>query len=91
VKRSTNEKGELLRQLSAIFATVVVTRNTAQFRFGAERAKPFVNAHLHCIVSNLNRISKMSRLPPPPGKIYADAHAFVIYYGPRAGVNNENK
>jgi len=38
-------------------------RNTGQFRFGVERAKRFVNVHLHCIVSNMNRINKMSRLP----------------------------
>jgi len=31
---------------------------------GAERVKRFVNVHLHCIVSNLKRISKISALPP---------------------------
>jgi len=39
-----------------------------------ERVKRFVHVHLHCIVSNLKRISKISTLPPP-GKISADAHA----------------
>jgi len=32
---------------------------------GLERTKRFVNAHLHCTVSNLKRISKISTLPPP--------------------------
>ena len=31
---------------------------------GAERVKRFVIIHLHCIVSNLNRISEISTLPP---------------------------
>jgi len=39
---------------------------------GVERVKRFVNVHLHCIVSNLKRISKISMLPP--GQISADAH-----------------
>ena len=39
-------------------------RNTEHFRHSVERAKRFVNVHLHCIVSNMNRIRKMSRLPP---------------------------
>jgi len=30
---------------------------------GVERVKRFVNVHLHCIVSNLKRISKMSTPP----------------------------
>jgi len=29
-----------------------------------ERAKRFVNVYLHCVVSNLKRISKISTLPP---------------------------
>jgi len=37
-----------------------------------ERVKRFVNAHLHCIVSNLKIISKMSTLPLL-GKISVDA------------------
>jgi len=32
---------------------------------GEERVKHFVNVHLHCIVSNLKRISKISTLPSP--------------------------
>jgi len=32
---------------------------------GVERTKRFVNVHLHCIVSNLKRISKISMFPPP--------------------------
>jgi len=31
---------------------------------GVERVKRFVNVHSHCIVSNLERISKISTLPP---------------------------
>jgi len=31
---------------------------------GVERVKRFVNTHLHCIVSNLKRISKISMLLP---------------------------
>ena len=31
---------------------------------GLERLKSFVNVHLHCIISNLKRISKISTLPP---------------------------
>jgi len=31
---------------------------------GLERVKRFVNVRLHCIVSNLKRISKISTLPP---------------------------
>jgi len=32
-----------------------------------------MNVYLHCIISNLKRISKISPLTPP-GKISADAH-----------------
>jgi len=32
------------------------------FLCGVERLKRFVNVHLHCIVSNLKRISKISTL-----------------------------
>ena len=35
---------------------------------GGERVKRFVNIHLHCIGKNLKRISKISKLPPPPWK-----------------------
>jgi len=31
---------------------------------GVERVKHYVNVHLHCIVRNLKRISKISTLPP---------------------------
>ena len=31
---------------------------------GVERIRRFVNIHLHCIVSNLKRVSKFSTLPP---------------------------
>jgi len=34
----------------------------------------FVYVRLHCIANSLKKISKMSTLPPPPGKISADAH-----------------
>ena len=39
-------------------------RNMGHFRYGVERAKRFVNVHLHCIVSNMKRMSKISRLTP---------------------------
>jgi len=42
--------------------------------FCIEWAKRFVNVRLHCIVSNLKSISKMSTLSPL-GKISADANA----------------
>jgi len=34
------------------------------FRYAVKRAKRFVNVHWHCIVSNIERISKISSLPP---------------------------
>jgi len=40
---------------------------------GAERVNRFVNVHLHCVVRNLKRISKISMLLPPR-KISADSH-----------------
>jgi len=39
-------------------------RNIGHFICVVERVKRFVNVHLHCIASNLKRISKMSTLPP---------------------------
>ena len=39
-------------------------RNTGHFLCGVERIKRFVNVHVHCVVSNLKRISKMSTLHP---------------------------
>jgi len=32
-------------------------------RYGAKSAKRFVNVHLHCIISNMERISKISSFP----------------------------
>ena len=52
---------------------VTPLRSRGHFRYGVERAKRFVNVHWHCIVSNMERISKVSSLPP--GKIFADARA----------------
>jgi len=40
-----------------------------------ESVKRFVNVHLHCIVSNQKRISKITTLLPP-GKISANAHGY---------------
>jgi len=45
-----------------------------------EMVKRFVKVHLHCIVSNLKRISKISMLPPP-GKFSADAHDDCVQFG----------
>jgi len=41
-------------------------RSREHFRCGVERAKGFVNMHLHCIISNLESIglSKISSLLP---------------------------
>jgi len=47
-----------------LHATVAVTLNIFFF----------VYVHLCCIANNLKKISKMSTLPPLPGKISADAH-----------------
>jgi len=38
-------------------------RGRGHFRYGVERAKCFVNVHWHCIVSNMERISKISSFP----------------------------
>jgi len=43
------------------------------FLCGVETVKCLVMVHLHCIISNLEIISKMSTLPPP-GKISVDVH-----------------
>ena len=43
-----------------------------------EKVKRFVNVNLHCIISNLTRISKMLTLLP--WKISADAHVSPIKY-----------
>ena len=45
-----------------------------------ERVKRFVNVHLHCIVSNLKRVSKMSTLPPPPWKNFCGRPCRVLYF-----------
>jgi len=52
-------------------------RYTGHFLCGVERAKRFVNVHVHCIVSNLKRITEITTLPAP-GKIFADAHVHQI-------------
>jgi len=70
VKRSMSEK-EALLPTKRIFWDCC--RNVGRFLGGVGRVKRFVNVFLHCIVSHLKRISKMSTLPHP-GKIYADAH-----------------
>jgi len=44
---------------------------------GEERVKRFVNVYLHCIVTKLKMISKISTLPPT-GKITADTHGYSI-------------
>jgi len=49
-------------------------RSRVNFHYGVERAKRFVNVHLHCIVSNMETVSKISRLPLP-GKVSVDARA----------------
>jgi len=47
---------------------------------GVERVKRFVNVHLHCIISNLKRISKISTLPHQEKFLQTpmDAHAWLI-------------
>ena len=55
------------------------------FRYGVERAKRFVNVHLHCIVSNMERISKISSLLLP-GKVSADVHASDLNFFHNAGI-----
>jgi len=53
-------------------------RNMGNFLCGLEMVKPYVNAHLHCIVSSLKWASKMSTFPIN-GKIYVNAYACVVY------------
>jgi len=48
------------------------------FLGGVEMVKPYVNAHLHCIVSSLKWASKMSTLPIS-GKFSVNAYACVVY------------
>jgi len=60
------------------FGTLVISYTILRIEFqpaqnnGIENVKRFVNVHLHCIVSNLKRISKISVLLP--GNISAHAH-----------------
>jgi len=53
-------------------------RNMDYFLCGAERVKPYVNAHLHCIVSSLKWASNMSTLPIN-GKNSVNAYACFVY------------
>jgi len=55
------EKEALLPQRSALIVTVAVTYG--HFLCGVGRVIRFVNVRLHCAVSNLKRISKMSTFP----------------------------
>jgi len=48
------------------------------FLCGVEMVKPYVNAHLHCIVSSLKLASKMSTLQIN-GKLSLNAYACVVY------------
>ena len=45
------------------FAPLIPLRSRRHFCYGVERAKHFVNVHWPCIVSNKERISKISSLP----------------------------
>ena len=53
-------------------------RNMSHFLRSEERVKPYVNAHLHCIVSSLKWASEISTLPIN-GKISVNAHACAVY------------
>jgi len=48
------------------------------FLCGVEMVKPYVNVHLHCVVSSLKLASKMLTLPIN-GKISVNAYACVVY------------
>jgi len=61
-------------QRSAFFTLV----EHGAFLCGVERVKYFVNVYLHCTVSNLKMISKMSTLPPP-GRTSADTHVTTSF------------
>ena len=53
-------------------------RNLGHFLCGVEMLKCFVKVHLHCIVSNLKMLSKMSTLPPSGKKFCRrPSHAHV--------------
>ena len=67
-------------------------RNMGNFLCGVKMVKPYVNAHLHCIVSSLKWASKMPTLPIN-GKISVNAYACVVYvynvtYALYCAVNN---
>jgi len=53
-------------------------RNMGSFLCGVEMVKPYVNVHLHCVVSSLKLASKMLTLPIN-GKISVNAYACVVY------------
>jgi len=53
-------------------------RNMGNFLCGVEMVKPYVNAHLHCIVSSLKGASKMLTLPINE-KFSVNAYACVVY------------
>jgi len=46
--------------------------------YWVEREKRFVNVHLHCIVSNIQRIRKIRRCPQ--GEISVDVHGCTDFY-----------
>jgi len=52
------------RELCPLAPLVTPMRSRGHFRYGVERAKRFVNVHWHSIVSNMEKISKISSLPP---------------------------
>jgi len=47
--------------------------DTGHYLWGVQSVKRFVNVHLHCMVSNLKKISKMSAFLLP-GKLSTDTH-----------------
>jgi len=47
---------------------------------GVKRAKRFVNVHLHCIVSNLKRISKISTLLPLEKFLWTPTDSLISIY-----------
>ena len=65
---------KILLSTKRIFGTVAVK----WVLFFLERVKPYVNAHLHCMVSSLKLANKMSTLPIN-GKISTNAYACVVY------------
>ena len=55
---------QLQRNCAPLVPLDTPLRSRGHFCYGVERAKRFVNMHLHCIVSNMERINKISSLPP---------------------------